>query len=467
VNDVTKEAANENQARHDYIADDHRYLWHPFTQTDEWLSYAPLVVDRADGFFLRDVNGSDSLDGVSSIWCNLHGHGHPKIVAAMKDQIDRVCHTTMLGLSHTPAVDLARRLVELTPESLTRVFYSDSGSTAVEAAVRMAFQYWRQVGRPEKTRFITLTDAYHGDTLGSVSLGFSEPFHIGYEPITFEVMKFSPPFLSAPISGYKRAEDAALAHAAENSLAELEALLDAEAECTAAVVIEPLVQGAAGIWPQPVEYLGKIRELCDRHEILLVCDEVATGFGRTGTMFAVEQAGVQPDIMCLAKGLTAGYLPVAVTLATEKVYAAFSGAYSQYKTLFHGHTYGGNPLGCAAALANLDVFEEESTLEQARAHATSLGELLDDHIEPLAHAGPVRRVGTMVGFDILADPENGKRYPTDERRGHRTVMAAREAGVIIRPLGDTMVLMPPLTMPPDLLARVVTTTADAIRQVTE
>ncbi len=248
----------------DYIADDRRYLWHPFTQTREWLSSDPLVVDHAKGFFLHDVKGREYLDGVSSIWCNVHGHGHPKIVAAMKEQIDRVCHSTLLGLSHAPAVDLARRLVEITPPALTRVFFSDSGSTAVEAAVRMAFQYWRQVGRPEKTRFITLTDAYHGDTLGSVSLGFSEPFHIGYEPITFEVMKFSPPFLSAPICGHKRADETALAHAAENSLAELEALLDAEAHCTAAIVIEPLVQGAAGIWPQPPSFVAKVRELGDR-----------------------------------------------------------------------------------------------------------------------------------------------------------------------------------------------------------
>ena len=451
----------------DYVSEDRLYLWHPFTQTTEWLSYDPIVVERAQGFYLIDTEGREYLDGVSSIWCNVHGHGHPKITAAMKEQVDRVCHSTLLGLSHAPAVDLARKLVEITPTELTRVFYTDSGSTAVEAAVRMAFQYWRQAGEPERTRFITMNDAYHGDTLGSVSLGYSEPFHIGYEPITFEVMKFRPPFLCPPIDGIHDCNEDALEEAAELSLAELEALLEAEGAATAAVVIEPLVQGAAGIWPQPPSFLKAVRDLCDRYGVLLVFDEVATGFGRTGTMFACEHAAVSPDIMCLAKGLTAGYVPVAVTLATERVFEAFSGPYSHYKTLFHGHTYGGNPIGCAAALANIEVFEEEKTLELARTNAAALGELLAEHIDPLAHTGPVRRIGTMVGFDVLADPKTDKRYPSDERRSHRAVLAAREDGVIIRPLADTMVLMPPLTMPPDLLARVVTSTASAIRRVTE
>lgn len=451
----------------DPITDDRRYLWHPFTQAEEWQATTPLVVERADGFFLIDSDGNSYLDGVSSIWCNVHGHGHPHIVAAMKDQIDRVAHSTMLGLSHTPAIELARRLVEITPSPLTRVFFSDSGSTAVEVAVRMAFQYWRQSGHSERDRFVSLVDAYHGDTLGSVSLGFSTPFHSGYEPITFAVSKFRPPFLCPPIDGSGGCNTDALERAAQTSLRELERLLDREGSSVAAVVIEPLVQGAAGIWPQPASFVAAVRRLCDAAGTLLICDEVATGFGRTGTMFAVEQAGISPDILCMAKGLTAGYLPVAATLASEDIFDAFRGPYEHYKSLFHGHTYGGNPLGCAAAIANLEVFASEDTLTVARANAVALAALLDQYITPLDHTGVVRQVGTMVGFDILADVDTATPFAAAQRRAHRAVLHAREHGVIIRPLGDTMVLMPPLTMPADLLERLVTTTASAVAQATQ
>ena len=449
-----------------WIEDDRRFLWHPFTQMDEWTSYDPLVIERAEGFFLVDTGGRSYLDGVSSLWCNVHGHGHPRIVDAIKGQVDRVAHSTMLGLTHVPAIELARRLVELAPEGLGRVFYSDSGSTSVEVAIRMAFQYWRQESQPERTRFVSLADAYHGDTLGAVSLGRSEPFHNGYEPITFEALKFPPPFLCAPIDGFGPCDDATLEAASATSLAALEALLERDGESVAAVFIEPLVQGAAGIWPQPPSFVRGVRDLCDRYGTLMVCDEVATGFGRTGTMFAVEQAGVSPDILCLAKGLTAGYLPLAATLATERIFEAFRGPYGEYRTLFHGHTYGGNPVGCAAAIANLDVFALEGTLAVARRHADALADALRRHVEPLAHVGPVRRTGTMVGFDLWADPAERRRYPTDERRAHRAVLAAREEGVVVRPLADTMVLMPPLAMPADLIERLVAATARAVERAT-
>lgn len=448
------------------IAADRRTLWHPFTQMDEWAGYEPLVIERAEGFELIDVTGRRYLDGVSSLWCNVHGHGHPKIVAAMKAQLDRVAHTTLLGLSHEPAIALAERLVAITPEPLTRVFYSDSGSTAVEVALRIAFQYWRQAGKPEKTRFVSLVDGYHGDTLGSVSLGFSEPFHRGYEPITFSVQKVRPPFLQPPIDGFGRCDEASLEAASVKSLAELERILARDAQRIAAVFIEPLMQGAAGMWPQPISFVRGVRELCDRYDVLLCCDEVATGFARTGTMFAVEQAGVAPDLLCLAKGLTAGYLPLAATLATEKIFDAFRGKYSDYRALFHGHTYGGNPLACAAALANLEVFDEEHAVERARRHADALAALLETFVAPLTHVGPVRRVGLMVGFDLWKDYSAGLRFPAGERRAHRAVLAARERGVAIRPLGDTMVLMPAPAMPPELLETLVRVTAEAVVEVT-
>jgi adenosylmethionine-8-amino-7-oxononanoate transaminase len=449
------------------VSADRRALWHPFTQADEWFGYEPLVIERADGFWLIDVDGRRYLDGVSSLWCNVHGHGHPRIQRAIEEQLHRVAHSTLLGLSHVPAIELAERLVAITPTPLTRVFFSDSGSTAVEIALRMAFQYWRQAGKPEKTRFVTLVDSYHGDTLGCVSLGRSDPFHRGYEPITFEVTKVRPPFLCEPISGHGACSDAAFAVAAKVSLRELEAVFQRDATHIAALFIEPLVQGAAGMWPQPPSYLREVRQLCDRHDVLLCCDEVATGFGRTGTMFAVEQAGIAPDLLCMAKGISAGYLPLAATLATEKIFAAFRGKYSEYKALFHGHTYGGNPLACAAALANLDVFADEHTLARANEHAEVLGHLLTEHVEPLTHAGPVRRVGSMVGFDLWRNVGAAIRYAPDERRAHRAAIVAREEGVVIRPLGDTMVLMPALTMPPDLLERLVRVTARAVEQATK
>jgi adenosylmethionine-8-amino-7-oxononanoate aminotransferase len=448
------------------IAADRRSLWHPFTQMDEWAGYEPLVIERAEGFELVDVTGRRYLDGVSSLWCNVHGHGHPKIVSAMQAQLDRVAHTTLLGLSHEPAVELAEKLVQITPDALTRVFYSDSGSTAVEVALRMAFQYWRQAGRPEKTGFVSLVDGYHGDTLGSVSLGFSEPFHRGYEPITFSVQKVRPPFLQLPIDGRGPCDAASLQTAAAKSLSELEQILARNARRIAAVFIEPLMQGAAGMWPQPVSFVRGVRELCDEHDVLLCCDEVATGFARTGTMFALEQAGVVPDLLCLAKGLSAGYLPLAVTLTTERIFSAFRGEYTDYRALFHGHTYGGNPLACAAALANLEVFDEERTVERSRAHADALSTLLDAHVTPLDHVGPVRRVGLMVGFDLWKDYGAGLRYPANERRAHRAVLAARERGVVIRPLGDTMVLMPAPAMPPELLDRLVRVTAESVAEGT-
>lgn len=455
-----------SKARRSWIERDRAVLWHPFTQHEEWFSYDPIIVERAEGFELIDTEGRRYLDGVSSIWCNVHGHGHPDVLDAMRAQLDRVQHSTMLGLSHTPAIELGEKLVEITPEPLTRVFFSDAGSTAVEVALRMAFQYWRQVGHPEKTRFATLTDAYHGDTIGSVSLGFSEPFHTGYEPITFRVLDVDPPWLCAPLNGLGEPKAEALEEASRASLAGLERLLAEHGRELAALFVEPLMQGAAGMWPQPPSFLRGVRALCDEHDVLLVCDEVATGFGRTGTMFAIEQAGIVPDILCLAKGLTAGYLPVAATLATEQLFEAFHGPFAEYKALFHGHTYGGNPLGCAAAIANLEVFEREDTLGKARKAADALARSLAERIDPLVHTSPVRRIGTMVGFDLMRDPASGERYPSAERRAHHAVLAARDEGVIVRPLGDTMILMPPLAMPPPLVERVVEATANAVARVT-
>jgi adenosylmethionine-8-amino-7-oxononanoate aminotransferase len=414
----------------DLAAADRAHLWHPFTQQQGWVEEDPLIVDRAEGTDLIDVDGRRYIDGVSSLWCNVHGHCHPRIDAAVRDQLDRVAHSTMLGLSHRPGIELARRLVEIAPPGLTRVFYSDSGSTATEIALKMAFQYWRQRGE-DRRRFVSLKMAYHGDTIGSVSVGGIDLFHSLYRPLLFEAL-----------------------HAEPGDPADMERLLSEHGGEVAAVIMEPLVQGAAGMLVHPEGYLRAVRELCDRHGVLLILDEVATGFGRTGRMFACEHEGVSPDLLCLAKGITGGYMPLAATLASERIYEGFLGRFEEFRTFFHGHTYTGNPLACAAALATLDVFEEERTLDRLARKIELLGELL----EPLA-ANPavreVRRRGFMTGIELVE-------HPLAARIGHQVTIEARRRGAFVRPLGDVIVLMPPLAISEGELTRLVAITAEAI-----
>ncbi len=412
---------------------DHDHLWHPFTQQQGWGEEEPLLIERGEGSHLIDVDGRRYIDGTSSLWCNVHGHRHPVIDRALHDQLDRIAHSTMLGLSHPGAADLAARLVEIAPAGLSRVFYSDSGSTAAEIAVKMAFQYQRQRGgqHARRTSFVHLREAYHGDTIGSVSVGGIDLFHAAYGPLLFQT------------------------HATEpGDAADLARILAAHGEGVAAVIVEPLVQGAAGILVQPPGYLRAVRELCDRHGVLLICDEVATGFGRTGTMFACEQEGVAPDLLCLAKGITGGYMPLAATLTSERIYEGFLGAPEEQRTFFHGHTYTGNPLACAAALANLDVFESERTIERLQPKIRLLGELLEG-IATMPEVAEVRHRGFMVGIDL------GEHDPA-LRMGHRVTLAARERGAIVRPLGDTVVLVPPLSISAEDLTSLLAIVADSI-----
>jgi adenosylmethionine-8-amino-7-oxononanoate aminotransferase len=415
---------------------DRTHLWHPFTQQRGWEQEAPVMIERGEGSMLFDTDGNAYIDGVSSLWCTVHGHRHPVIDAAIRAQLDRVAHSTMLGLSHPGAAELAARLVEIAPEGLSRVFYSDNGSTAAEVAVKMAYQHWQLRGQPQRTEFICLRDAYHGDTIGSVSVGGIDLFHATFRRLLFETH-----------------------HAEPGDAAHMRALLEAHGDRVAAVVMEPLVQGAAGMIVHPEGYLRAVRELCDEFGVLLICDEVAVGFGRTGTMFACQQEGVSPDLMCIAKGVTGGYLPLAATLTTEAVYAAFLGEHHEYKTFFHGHTYTGNPLACAAALATLDVFESERTLERLAPKIELLGELLDAHVAPLPTVAEIRRRGFMTGIELTP-------FPAEARMGHQVTLAARARGAIVRPLGDVVVLMPPLSISEDELTRLVEITATAIAEAT-
>jgi adenosylmethionine---8-amino-7-oxononanoate aminotransferase len=418
----------------DLAAADRAHLWHPFTQQRGWTDEEPLIVESAEGTDLTDIDGRRYIDGVSSLWCNVHGHRHPRIDAAVREQLDSVAHSTMLGLSHRPGIELARRLVALAPSGLTRVFYSDSGSTAAEIALKMAFQYWRQRGE-ERPRFVALRMAYHGDTIGSVSVGGIDLFHSLYRPLLFDTLKAEP-----------------------GDLGGMDRLLAAHAGEVAAVIMEPLVQGAAGMLMHPEGYLRGVRELCDRHGVLLILDEVATGFGRTGRMFACEHEGVAPDLLCLAKGITGGYLPLAATLATERIYEGFLGEFEELRTFFHGHTYTGNPLACAAALATLDVFEEERTLERLATKIALLGDLLRPLVDHPA-VSEVRRCGFMVGIELLD-------FPLSARMGHRVTLEARRRGAIVRPLGDVVVVMPPLAISVGELRRLVAIVSDAIEAAT-
>jgi adenosylmethionine-8-amino-7-oxononanoate aminotransferase len=412
---------------------DQARVWHPFTQQRDWCAEDPIVIERAEGTDLLDADGRRYIDGVSSLWCNVHGHRHPLIDQALRDQLDRVAHSTMLGLTHPGAVELAARLVELAPPGLERVFYSESGSTAVEIALKMAFQYWRQREdeRRERIAFVCLTDGYHGDTIGSVSVGGIDLFHSAFGPLLFKTYRVDP-----------------------GDTRKLERVLDLHAREIAAVIVEPLVQGAAGIRVQPPGFLRAVRELTAEHDVLMIADEVATGFGRTGTMFACEQERVSPDLLCLGKGLTGGYLPLAATLATEAIYEGFLGAAEDGKTFFHGHTFTGNPLGCAAALASLEVFRSEQTLLRLQPRIRLLGELLAD-VAAMPEVAEVRGRGFMVGIDL------GEHDPA-VRLGHRVTVAARERGAIVRPLGDTIVLMPPLAISKADLRRLVEIVAESI-----
>jgi adenosylmethionine---8-amino-7-oxononanoate aminotransferase len=418
----------------DHAKLDRDHVWHPFTQQQAWCEEEPLMIERGEGSYLFTGDGRRYLDGVSSLWCTVHGHGHAGIDAAVKAQLERVAHTTMLGLAHPGAAELAARLVDLAPPGLSRVFYSESGSTAVEIALKMAFQFQQQRGgqHRRRTSFVHLRESYHGDTIGSVAVGGIDLFHSTYRPLLFET------------------------HVAEpGDTADLERVLAVHEEEIAAVIVEPLVQGAAGMLTHPPGYLRAVRELCDRFGVLLICDEVATGFGRTGTMFACEQEDVAPDLLCVAKGLTGGYLPLAATLAAECIYEGFLGAPEEYRTFFHGHTYTGNPLACAAALANLDAFEQEHTLERLQPKLALLRQLLGE-IEAMPEVVEVRGRGFMAGIDL------GEHDPA-LRMGHRVTLEARERGVIIRPLGDVVVLMPPLSISQGDLRSLIEIVADSIR----
>ena len=444
----------------DLRAWDRAHVWHPFTQMLDWMSEDPLIISGGEGNYLIDVQGNRYLDGVSSLWCNLLGHNHPRLNSAIKSQLDQIAHSTLLGLSNVPSTLLARKLVEITPEGLTRVFYSDSGSTSTEIALKIAFQYWQLRGETRRVKFASLVEAYHGDTLGAVNVGYSELFHHFYRPLLTETVRLIPPHLFRFRDGMSGSK------ALQAAIEDARQKLSHNREELAAVIVEPLMQGAAGMWAQPVEYVQALRRLTRELGLLLICDEVATGFGRTGQMFACQHAEIAPDLLCLAKGMTGGYLPLAATLTTEAVFSAFLAPYDEFKTFFHGHTYTGNPLGCAAALATLEVLEDEDLLAALQPRITFLEQQLGAHIAPLRQIADIRQWGFMVGIELMRDPDRRIPYDAAEKVGIQVMMEARKQGVLIRPLGNVIVLMPPLSMSLDELAELVGVVRTSITRIT-
>jgi adenosylmethionine-8-amino-7-oxononanoate aminotransferase len=435
------------------------HVWHPFTPHGTYADDQPLMIVAAEGHWLIDAAGHRYLDGVASLWCSAFGHRHPRLDAAITAQLGRVAHATFLGNATAPAVELAARLVAVAPGDLTRVFFSDNGSTATEVAMKIAYQYWQQTGVAadrRRTRFVALGEAYHGDTIGAVSLGGMAVFHEVYRPLLFETIRIPAPYC------YRCPLQLERTTCGEACITEAERIIAEHGDELAAVILEPGVQGAAGMITQPDGYARRIQDAARAAGALVICDEVAVGWGRSGARFASDLLGLTPDLLCLAKGLTGGYLPLAATLATERLFEGFLGRPEEGRTFFHGHTYTGNPLGAAAALASADLLEEllptlRVTVEHFAGRAESLGRL--------PHVGDVRRFGLALGVELVADARTRRPYPSADRVGMRVATACTQRGVFLRPLGDTIVVMPPLTITRDELDRLFDTLEAAIGEV--
>ncbi|MDZ4246068.1 MAG: adenosylmethionine--8-amino-7-oxononanoate transaminase [Dehalococcoidia bacterium] len=440
---------------------DKEYVWHPFTQMADWQAEDQVVIASGEGNYLIDTEGRRYIDGVSSLWVNVHGHRRREIDLALMEQLSRIAHSTFLGLTHEPAIRLAEKLAGISPPGLSKTFFSDNGSTAVEVALKTAYQYWQQRDDPQpaRKRFISFTNGYHGDTLGSVSVGGIDLFHQVYKPLLFDAIQVPSAYC------YRCYLKKEFPSCGMSCLADVEEAMSRCRGEAAAVIMEPLVQGAGGMIVFPPGYTAKVRELAAKYGILFIADEVATGFGRTGSMFACQQEGITPDFMAAAKGITGGYLPLAVTMTTPEIFNAFCGEYKEKKTFFHGHTYTANPLACAAALANLAIFEREKTIETMQPKIEWLKENLQA-LYRLSHVGDVRQAGFMIGIELIKDRDSKEPYPYEEKIGIKVIQTARKKGLIIRPLGDVIVLMPPLTITDKQLREILEKTYDSIKEVT-
>ncbi|MHA3886523.1 adenosylmethionine--8-amino-7-oxononanoate transaminase [Stutzerimonas degradans] len=425
-------------------------LWHPCTQMKDHEQLPLIPIRRGEGVWLEDFDGKRYLDAVSSWWVNVFGHANPRINQRIKDQLDQLEHVMLAGFSHQPVVELSERLVALTPPGLERVFYTDNGSTGIEVALKMSFHYWRNSGRLRKQRFVTLTNSYHGETVAAMSVGDVALFTDTYKPLLLDTLKVPSP------DCYLRPEGMSWEDHSRNMFSHMEQTLAEHHEEVAAVIVEPLIQGAGGMRMYHPIYLKLLREACDRYEVHLIHDEIAVGFGRTGTMFACEQAGISPDFLCLSKALTGGYLPMAAVLTTDRLYQAFYDDYSTLRAFLHSHTYTGNPLACAAALATLDIFAEDNVIEANKALAARMASATA-HLAEHPHVAEVRQTGMALAIEMVQDKASKTAYPWQERRGLQVYQHALERGALLRPLGSVVYFLPPYTITPeqiDFLAEV-------------
>ncbi|SFJ26326.1 adenosylmethionine-8-amino-7-oxononanoate aminotransferase [Thermoflavimicrobium dichotomicum] len=435
-----------------------KYLWNPFTQMKEYLQDEPVIIARGKGVKLIDVKGNEYYDGNASVWLNPLGHNRPELNQAIVEQLNQIAHSTLLGAANIPAILLAERLVQITPGRLQKVFYSDSGAEAVEIGLKMAFLYWKHRGRPEKQLFLSMKNGYHGDTLGAVSVGGIDLFHQAFDRLLFPTEKVSYP--------YPYRFEGTVEECVEACLSELQQKLEEKADHIAGLIVEPMVQGAGGMIMMPSGFLSEVEKLCRQYDVLLLVDEVATGFGRTGKMFASEHEGIEPDIMMVGKKLTGGYLPVAATLTSDEIYDAFYGDFQEAKTFYHGHSYTGNQLGCAVALANLDLYEKENVISHVQ-EMSKVVERAFRRFDELAHVGEVRQLGLMIGIELVKEKQSKEPYPWEEAMGVKVCRKARDLGMLTRPLGDVVTFMPPLVSTESELKEMVDILYRAIAEVTE
>jgi adenosylmethionine---8-amino-7-oxononanoate aminotransferase len=434
----------------DWVTRDLAHVWHPCTQMKDHESVPMIPLRAGSGVWLEDFEGKRYLDGISSWWVNLFGHANSRINAAVREQLDRLEHAIFAGFTHPQAVTLAEELVRLSPPGLNRCFFADNGSAAIEVAVKMSFHYWRNTGQTRKTRFITLANSYHGETLGALAVGNVDLYKSIYRPLLMDVITVPSP------DAFERESGVTPADHARRMFVHMETALERNHGEVAAVIVEPLVQCAGGMRMYDPVYLELLREACDRHGVHLIADEIAVGFGRTGTMFACEQAGIRPDYLCLSKGLTGGYLPLSVVLTTDVIYDAFYDEYTKLNAFLHSHSYTGNPLACAAANATLAIFRDEPVLERNRATAARMLASVE-HLRDHAHVAEIRQCGMILAIELMKDPATRTPWPWQERRGLRVYRHALERGALIRPLGTTLYFMPPYVITPgeiELLARI-------------
>lgn len=440
------------------VEKDLKYIWHPFTQMKDYETEEPIIIDRGKGIYIYDLKGNKYIDGISSWWVNTLGHSNKRLNKALIKQAEKIEHVLLAGFSHEPAIELAERLVKLMPQELCKVFYSDNGSTSVEVALKMAYQYQTQIGKPEKTKFVALKNSYHGDSIGAVSVGGVDLFHKVYKPLLFEVYQADSPYCyRCPCGANKENYNI-------ECLKSMEKILDKHHKEIAGVIVEPLVQGAGGFIIYPAEYLKRLRDLCDEYDVLLIDDEVAMGFGRTGKMFAFEHADIVPDIVCLAKGITAGYMPLAVTIAKEKIYQAFYDDYEKFKTFYHGHSFTGNPLAAAVAVENLKILEEQNIPYSLASKIEKLQSSVRK-LEELDCVGDVRGIGMIAAVEIVKNKETKEAHSFEERIGVKISKEALKRGAILRPIGNILYFMPPYVITEDEIEELVDTAYVAIEKL--